>query len=56
MKIKGTIQKKITIGLTRKEIEHFKTCHDYLDACNTYQIIFLKIKRELEKNNGEKNN
>jgi hypothetical protein len=39
---------KITIILNKKELRHFKDCSDYLDTCEIYRKILLKIKKNID--------
>lgn len=44
---------KITINITKKEIDHLKTCDGCeLDACSTIDCIIKKIRKKI---GGRKN-
>lgn len=41
---------KVTINLTKKEIEHLDGCIGHYDACDIVENIIEKIKKEIQVN------
>ena len=45
---------KITINLTKKEMEHLLPEHTFYDCCGYVQDIMIKIQKECKKQLGKK--